>query len=135
LRRETLLGILLLISFLLGVEILIEDLLVGPPARLLWAEAGRFAPIPHVYALIAFVIVDAILAVFIFRGRGLRAVRIWSVLQILAMVLDSFTAPFYDGLTPQAFSTYLFGIWAFDVLLAVRVITAVAAFRSRPRGN
>jgi len=134
-RRETLLATFLLISILLGIEILVEDALIGPPARLLWAEANRFAPVPHVYALIAFIIVDAILAVFILRSNGLWAVRIWSILQVLAMVLDSFTAPFYDGLTPGAFAAYLFGIWAFDLLLVVRIATAVAAFRSRLGGG
>lgn len=120
---------LLAISALLGIVILVEDYLLGfDGGRYLWYynDVGF-----HAYALIGFLVIDFIIAGLILaKGRmGVRLALLWSILQVLAMLLDPFTGPQF-GIEALDFANYLFGIWAFDLLLIVRIITIPIAWRT-----
>ncbi len=115
--------LLMLLSSFMGFVILAEDAL--SPTRFIWESSSINAPIPHAYALVAFIIVDLILALTILAEPigGTLAASLWSILQVLAMAFDPLTAPSYN-LTVIEFASYLFGIWSFDVLLVLRIVTA-----------
>jgi len=135
LKHHRIVAGLLALCALLGVAIIVEDIMLGPPKRFLWADRDIHAPISHAYALIAFIVIDIILAgLLIFKGHALiRPVLAWSALQVLAMLLDPFTAPYYK-VDPQQFAQYLFGIVWFDLLLVGRIATAVACWRAGKAG-
>lgn len=107
-------GILLIASSLLGDYILLED-----------AHLWRYAA-AHAYALLGFLIVDAaLLVVILLRGElGVRLASLWGALQIMLMIADILTAPQF-GFTYLEFEKDLYGYWAFDALLATRLLQAL----------
>ncbi len=107
-------GILLIASSVLGDYILLDD-------EYLWSHAA-----PHAYALFGFLIVDAaLLAVILLKGEwGVRLLPIWGALQTLLMIGDIVTAPQF-GFTYLQFAEDLYGYWAFDALLATRLLQAL----------
>jgi hypothetical protein len=133
--------VFLALSALFGIAILVEDAVLGsqaPPTRFLFLLATVWAPVPHVYALMGFIVVDVVLISLVARqGRGgATAAFGWGILQLLGMALDPLTGPAYFPNLPSneaiaSFATYLFGIWAFDARLVVQIPIAVFGFMAR----
>ncbi len=109
------LAALLLASIAFGAILLATD-------EHLWEHAPD-----HAYALVGFVAVDGILLLLLgLRPRtGAWLVPRWGALQVLVMVGDILTAP-ATGHTYAEFAAVLYGNWAFDALLATRVLQATA---------
>lgn len=124
----------MVISALLGIEILVEDAVLGPDnGRYLWDYADVAAPVSHAYALSGFVLVDFIVAAVILARHklGVQVALVWSILQALAMLLNPLTGPqFSSDLPPVDFALYLYGIPGFDALLLVRILTVPIAWMS-----
>ena len=96
-KYQRLVFVFLLLSGLLGVYILVEDAVVGPPTRLLWADNWVWAPIPHATGLVVMVVIDFILAgmVALRPSSSVKPALAWGVLQFLVMALNPFTGSFY----------------------------------------
>jgi len=123
-------GALLAVCAVLGAAILVDDVATGPPKRFLWADRDIGGPVSHAYALIAFIVIDLVLAGLVVAGKvGTRVALVWSVLVACAMALDPLTAPYYKT-DPQTFANYLFTIPWFDALLGARALTAAASWRA-----
>jgi hypothetical protein len=125
--------VLLVLAAVLGVIILVEDAMLGVEGnRYLWAlndKTGR------VQTVIGFIVIDLVLVGLVLT-KGVLGVKLafaWGIIQTLAMLLDPLTGPQF-GIEPLEFARYLFGIWAFDLLLVVRIITIPAAFRAMRMG-
>ncbi|HIQ29851.1 MAG TPA: hypothetical protein EYH45_04725 [Candidatus Caldiarchaeum subterraneum] len=96
-RFQKLTALFLLLSGIFGVYILVEDALIGPPQRLLWADNWIWAPVPHATALVVMVLVDFAVAGLVF-ARPEKFVKIgllWGFLQVLAMLLNPLTGSYY----------------------------------------
>ncbi len=113
-------GIFLMFSAIFGVYLLATD-------HSLWILA-----VSHAYGLVAIVGIDLIFALL--SLIMVRRVFLWSVagalLGVLLQIGDILTAPQY-GMTIQYFASYLFGLWAFDALLAAQVLVLFMGLFSR----
>ena len=113
-------GIFLIFSMIFGIYLLATD-------QSLWILA-----VSHAYGLVAIVAIDIVFGVLSLFMVG-RAF-FWSVagalLGVLLQVGDILTAPQY-GMTIQYFASYLFGLWAFDALLATQLVVVFLALFSR----
>jgi cytochrome b6-f complex iron-sulfur subunit len=120
-KLQTIIGLLLLLSAGVGAFLLATD-------RSLWLLA-----ISHAVGLIIIVATDIALGLLSFVSwkraylPSIAAVLLGFVLQLG----DIFTAPQY-GLTMIYFADYLFGLWAFDALLALQLAVMVVAVLGRP---
>ena len=120
-RLQALMGILLFLSAGVGVFLLATD-------RSLWLLA-----VSHAVGLIIIVAIDLVLGLMNLASvrsayaPGIAAALLGSVLQLG----DIFTAPQY-GLTVASFADYLFGLWAFDLLLALQGAIMVVGIVGRP---
>ena len=88
--------------------------------------------VSHAYGLVLICIVDVLLASLNFlsvRKIYLPSV-VWGFLTILLQLGDILTAPQYK-MTMAYFASYLFGLWAFDTLLALQVVIAVIGLLGR----
>jgi arsenite oxidase small subunit len=114
-------GLLLFFSSGVAIYLLATD-------RSLWLLA-----VSHAVGLIIIAAIDAILAVLSFVSwrsayvPSMAAALLGFVLQIG----DVFTAPQY-GLTITYFADYLFGLWAFDVLLTLQLAILLLGVIGRP---
>jgi arsenite oxidase small subunit len=96
--------------------------------RSLWLLA-----VSHAVGLILIAAIDVLVGVMSFVSwrrayvPGIAAALLGVVLQLG----DIFTAPQY-GLTIPYFADYLFGLWAFDVLLALQLVILVLGVMGRP---
>jgi Rieske Fe-S protein len=120
-RLQTLIGLLLFLSAGVGLYLLATD-------RSLWLLA-----ISHAVGLIIIVVFDLFLGILSLTSWK-RAYIPSIAAALLGFVLqlgDIFTAPQY-GLTIPYFADYLFGLWAFDLLLALQVAIILAAVVGRP---
>jgi hypothetical protein len=122
--------LLLLVSAILGVAILGTD-------KNLW----QYQPL-HAYGLIAFVVIDVVLAgMVLMRGTrsSLRISGLWGLLQALIMVGDIFTPSPFGSSFPVSqpdFANYLFGLGLYDnnhiaylfpTLFAVQILLLVVS--------
>ena len=120
-RLQTITGLLFLLSAGVAAFLLATD-------RSLWLLA-----VSHAVGLIMIVAVDAILGLLSFVSPkrayvpGIAAALLGFVLQLG----DVFTAPQY-GLTVAYFAEYLFGLWAFDLLLALQLTIVIVGLLGRP---
>lgn len=114
-RIQTIVGVSLLLSSFAGVYLLATD-------GSLWHLA-----ISHAYGLIAVVGMDGVLGLFNILSK--KSVYVPSlaagVLGFLLQLGDIATAPQYH-MTVTYFASYLFGIWAFDLLLALQLTVVIA---------
>jgi cytochrome b6-f complex iron-sulfur subunit len=120
-RLQALVGLLLFLSAGVGVFLLATD-------RSLWLLA-----VSHAVGLIMIVAIDLFFG-FLSLVAWKRAYIPSIAAAALALVLqlgDIFTAPQY-GLTVAYFADYLFGLWAFDLLLALQVAIMLVAVVGRP---
>ncbi len=114
-------GLLLFLSAGVGVFLLATD-------RSLWLLA-----VSHAVGLIIIVAIDVILGVLSlvsWKGAYIPSMAA-AVLGFVLQVGDIFTAPQY-GLTIPYFADYLFGLWAFDLLLALQVAIVLVGAVGRP---
>lgn len=88
--------------------------------------------VSHAYGLIAICVIDIILAVANFKSirKALLPSTIWAGLTIILQLGDILTAPQYK-MTMQYFASYLFGLWAYDALVAVQVVAIVLTLSAR----
>jgi Rieske Fe-S protein len=120
-RLQSLVGLLLFLSAGVAIYLLATD-------RSLWLLA-----VSHAVGLIVIVAVDLLLGVLSF-ATSKRAYVPSIAAALLGFVLqlgDVFTAPQY-GLTIPYFAEYLFGLWAFDVLLALQLAILLLGVLGRP---
>ena len=114
-RLQLIIGVLFLLSTFAGVYLLATD-------GSLWSLA-----ISHAFGLIIIVALDAVLGVLNLLGR--RNVYLPSLaaaaLGFLLQAGDIVTAPQYNMTIPY-FASYLFGLWAYDLLLALQLAVIVA---------
>ncbi|MGI0080836.1 MAG: hypothetical protein ACRECH_14585, partial [Nitrososphaerales archaeon] len=117
---QSLIGLTLIFSTAFGVYLLSTDLS-------LWILA-----VSHAYGLIAICVVDVSLGVanFLSVRKVLIPSMLWAALTIILQLGDILTAPQYK-MTPQYFASYLFGLWAFDALIAAQIVTIVLVFSAR----
>ncbi len=120
--RETLvgaqffIGVSLILSGIFGIYLLATD-------QSLWILAAS-----HAYGLVAMVTIDLVLGLLSLFGT--RQVYLPSIaaalLGVLLQIGDIATAPQY-GMTLAYFASYLFGLWAFDALVATQILVIVIA--------
>jgi Rieske Fe-S protein len=120
-RLQAVTGVLLLLSSAIGVFLLATD-------RSLWLLA-----VSHAVGLIMIVLVDFVLGIF-----SLSSAKTAYLPSIAAALLgftlqlgDIFTAPQYN-MTISYFASYLFGVWAFDLLLGLQVGVILVGVVGRP---
>lgn len=120
-KLQALIGIILLVAAGAGVYLLATDLS-------LWLLA-----LSHAAGLIVIVCMDVVLA-FLNLSSSRRAYLPTMASAFLAVVLqlgDIATAPQYN-MTIQHFASYLFGLWAFDLLLALQMAVLAIGLAGRP---
>ena len=120
-RLQSIVGLLLLLSSGVGTYLLATD-------RSLWLLA-----VSHAVGLIIIVAIDVILGLLSFvswKSAYIPSIAA-AVLGIILQVGDVFTAPQY-GLTIPYFAEYLFGLLAFDVLLALQLAIILIGVLGRP---
>jgi Rieske Fe-S protein len=119
-RIQRLIGAAFLASAVAGVYLLATD-------NSLWLLA-----VSHAVGLVAIVLLELVLGVL--NLWSVRRVYLPSLasalLAILLQVGDVFTAPQY-GMTTQYFASYLFKLWAFDLLLALQAVVLLAGISGR----
>jgi len=108
-RLQQFFGLAFLLSAISGVYLLATD-------GSLWLLA-----ISHAVGLVVIVVIDVVLAVLNLRLR--RKIYLPSLaaalLGFMLQLADILTAPHYN-MTMQYFASYLFGLWAFDLLLVLQ---------------
>jgi len=120
-RLQTLMGLLLFLSAGVGVFLLATD-------RSLWLLA-----VSHAVGLIIIVAIDVVLG-FLSLASTKSAYLPSIAAALLGFVLqlgDVLSAPQY-GLTISSFADYLFGLWAFDLLLALQLAILLVGVLGRP---
>ncbi len=119
-RLQALIGVILLVAAAAGVYLLATDLS-------LWLLA-----LSHAIGLVVIVGIDIVLA-FLNLSASRRAYLPTMASAFLAVVLqlgDIATAPQYN-MTVAYFASYLFRLWAFDLLLALQVAVLVMGLTGR----
>lgn len=119
-RIQSYMGFVFLVSAAAGVYLLASD-------GSLWKLA-----ISHAYGLVSICTVDIILSglnFFSVRKVYLASV-VWAILTVLLQLGDVLTAPQYK-MTMGYFASYLFHLWAFDLLLASQVVISTAGLLGR----
>lgn len=118
---QTVTGVLLLLSSVTGVYLLATD-------KSLWLLA-----VSHAVGLVMIVLVDLVLGLY-----SLSSAKTVYLPSIAAALLgfslqfgDIFTAPQYN-MTISYFASYLFGLWAFDLLLGLQVGVILVGVAGRP---
>jgi cytochrome b6-f complex iron-sulfur subunit len=112
-------GLVLLVSALFGIYLLATD-------ASLWILAAS-----HAYGLVAIVGIDLVLGVlnlFAVKQAFLPSIA-GALLGTLLQVGDIVTASQYN-MTIEYFASYLFGLWAFDALLATQVLVILIGVTS-----
>ena len=111
---QTLIGISLIASGLFGYYMLATD-------NSLWILG-----VSHAYALVVLAAVDLVIAgLCLLRVRYIYLTSmLWAVFTIFAQLADIYTGPQYN-MTIQYFASYLFGLWAFDAMLAIQFVVLV----------
>jgi arsenite oxidase small subunit len=114
-------GVLLLLASAIGVFLLATD-------KSLWLLA-----LSHAVGLIMIVLVDLALGIFsLSSAKTAYLPSIAAALLGFALQLgDIFTAPQYN-MTISYFASYLFGLWAFDLLLGLQVGVILVGVVGRP---
>ena len=120
-RLQSITGLLLLLSSGVGSYLLATD-------RSLWLLA-----VSHAVGLIIIVAVDLLLGLlsFVSWKRAYLPSLAAAALGIVLQLGDIFTAPQY-GLTIPYFAEYLFGLTAFDALLALQLAIVLIGVLGRP---
>lgn len=120
-RLQSIAGLLLFLSSGVGAYLLATD-------RSLWLLAFS-----HAVGLIIIVAIDVILGILSFvswKSAYIPSIAA-AVLGIVLQLGDVFTAPQY-GLTVAYFAEYLFGLVAFDLLLALQLTIVLIGVLGRP---
>jgi len=117
-------GVSFLLSTLSGSYLLATD-------GSLWHLA-----ISHAYGLIVIVAIDAVFGILNLLSK--RAAYVPSLaaaaLGFLLQIGDIATAPQYNMTIPY-FASYLFGLWAYDLLLGLQVVVILAGVFGRPHAS
>jgi len=119
-RLQVGIGILLLLCGIAGTYLLLTD-------GSLWNLA-----LSHALGLVVVVLVDLVvgsMSLFSFRRVYVPSLAA-AVLGIVLQLGDIFTAPQYS-MTVQYFASYLFGLWPFDLMLAVQIAALVLGLAGR----
>jgi arsenite oxidase small subunit len=114
-------GIALLASAAFGIYLLATD-------KSLWLLA-----VSHAYGLAAICFVDVIFGLTNLSHLTRKLFPLsygWAFLTILLQLGDIATAPQYK-MTVQYFAGYLFGLWAYDAILATQVVVIFIGFYAR----
>ena len=123
-RLQLLTGALLILSSVCGAYLLATD-------SSLWLLA-----VSHAVGLVVISGMDLILGLYCMASS--RSVYLPSIaaglLGFVLQVGDIFTAPQYD-MTIQYFARYLFGLGAFDLLLAIQVCVVIVGIAGRPHAQ
>ena len=119
-RIQLIMGIAFLLSTAVGTYLLVTD-------GSLWRLA-----VSHAYGLVLIIVIDAILGVLNLSSRSSVYVPSLAAaaLGFLLQVGDIATAPQYK-MTISYFAGYLFGLWAFDLLLGLQLAVLVAGVLGR----
>ncbi len=119
-RVQAITGLLLLLSACVAIFLLATD-------RSLWLLA-----VSHAVGLIIIVAVDVILGVlsFVSPSRAYVPSLAAALLGFVLQLGDVFTAPQY-GQSISNFAAYLFGLWAFDLLLVLQLAVMVVGVLGR----
>ena len=114
---RTILSASLLVSAAIGLTIVLTD-------AYLWSAAPT-----HALGLIGFIMIDAALAIFLWKGFSLASLLsiALSVIQAIAMLADILTYSTPD-VPQQSFRTYLLNNPAFMALLVVQLVIISLAF-------
>lgn len=116
-------GAFLLTSSASGAYLLATD-------RSLWLLA-----VSHAVGLVMIVVLDAGLGIYSLASRSAYLPSIAAAFLGLVLQLgDIFTAPQYNMTIPY-FAHYLFGLWAFDLLLGLQVAIILAGLAGRPHAK
>ena len=120
-RLQTVTGLVLMLSSLAGVYLLATD-------NSLWLLA-----LSHAVGLVVIVVIDGALGIFsLLRSKGVYLASLAAaVLGITLQLGDIATAPQYN-MTVAYFARYLFGLWAFDILLGLLVSVIAIGVLGRP---
>lgn len=120
-RLQTAMGLSLLVSAGSGAYLLATD-------RSLWLLAFS-----HAVGLIMIVVIDAALGLLSISSskKGYLPSIAAAVLGLVLQLGDVFTGPQYN-MSISYFASYLFGLWAFDILLALQVVVIVLGVAGRP---
>ena len=117
-------GILLILSSAVGSYLLATD-------NSLWLLA-----LSHAVGLIMIVILDAVLGIYslAFPKSAYLPAMAAALLGFALQLGDVFTAPEYN-MTMAYFARYLFGIWAFDLLLVLQLAIILVGIAARPQAQ
>jgi arsenite oxidase small subunit len=121
---QNLIGGLLLLSAGVGTYLLATD-------ASLWLLA-----VSHAIGLVMIVVIDAVLGLYSLafpRSAYLPAIAA-ATLGFVLQLGDIFTAPQYN-MTISYFAGYLFGLWAFDLLLGLQVAIVLVGLAARPHAQ
>jgi len=120
-RIQATLGLLLFLSACVGTFLLATD-------KSLWLLA-----VSHAVGLMMIIAIDVVLGVLnlvSWRRAYLPSLAL-ALIGIILQLGDIFTAPQY-GLAMVYFADYLFGLWAFDILLALQLAILIVGVVGRP---
>ncbi len=120
-RLQALMGLFLFFSAGVGAYLVATD-------RSLWLLA-----VSHAVGLIMIVAIDIVLGILsVFSSKNAYVPSIAAaVLGFILQVGDIFTASQYN-MTMSYFASYLFGLWAFDLLLALQLVVVFIGVAGRP---
>jgi hypothetical protein len=111
---------------------LLSSIFAGAYLLLTDAELWTVAP-DHAYGLAAMVGADLLmLAALLSRkvgARGLQYISVAGVVKLVLILGDVLTAPQF-GLGYAEFASYLFSLWAYDLLIVSQVGVAASAYSS-----
>ena len=117
-------GLLLILSSATGAFLLATD-------KSLWLLA-----LSHAVGLVMIVVLDAVLGIYslAFPKRAYLPAIAAALLGFVLQLGDIFTAPQYN-MTMAYFAHYLFGLWAFDLLLGLQVAIIFVGLAARPHAQ
>ena len=121
---QRMMGLLLILSSAAGTYLLATD-------NSLWLLA-----LSHAVGLIIIVVLDAVLGIYSLafpKSAYLPAIAA-ALLGFVLQLGDVFTAPQYN-MTIAYFARYLFGLWAFDLLLGLQLAIILVGAAARPQAR
>jgi Rieske Fe-S protein len=123
-RLQSVMGVLFLLSAVTGSYLLATD-------SSLWLLA-----VSHAVGLVIIVIMDVILGLYnLASSKSAYLPSIAAAFLGFALQAgDVFTAPQYDMTIPY-FARYLFGLWAFDLLLGLQLAIVIVGVTGRPHAR
>ncbi len=106
-------------------------------AILLLTDAELWAVAPtHGYVLIVFTLLDGLVLVSALKGRRfvIRYGVLYGLIKLALFLGDILTAPEF-GLSYLEFAQYLFGLWAYNGLLAAQLAIVLSTYIDRAKAS